>query len=58
MDKVPVNKVKEFETEFLFHLESKHKADVLDKLKAGEYNDDITNTLEKVCAELSGKYAL
>jgi F-type H+-transporting ATPase subunit alpha len=58
LSKVPVNKVKEFETEFLFHLESKHKADVLDKLKAGEYNDDITNTLEKVCAELSGKYAL
>jgi F-type H+-transporting ATPase subunit alpha len=53
--KVPVNKVREFETEYLSFLESKHK-DVLNKLKAGEFNDDITDVLAKVCKELADKY--
>ncbi len=53
---VPVNKVKEFESEFLSYMENKHK-DVLNKLKAGEYNDEITGTLEKACKELTSKYA-
>ena len=55
LQKVPVNKVKEFETEFLSYMENKHK-DVLNKLKAGEFNDELTGVLEKVCKELSDKY--
>jgi F-type H+-transporting ATPase subunit alpha len=55
LQKVPVNKVKEFEVEFLSYLENKHK-DVLNKLKAGEFNDELTGTLEKVCKELADKY--
>ena len=52
---VPVNKVKEFETEYLDFLDRKHR-DVLDALKAGKLTDEITDTLAKVCAELSAKY--
>ncbi len=52
---VPVNKVREFEKEFLDLLERKHKA-VLDDLKAGKYTDEITNTLESVAKELTSKY--
>src|SRR5690606_8278368 len=47
---VPVNKVKEFEAEYLQHPE------VLADLKAGKFNDDLTAVLEKVAKELVGKY--
>ncbi|ATA72721.1 MULTISPECIES: F0F1 ATP synthase subunit alpha [Capnocytophaga] len=52
---VPVNKVKEFEKEYLDFLNLQHR-DVLDELKAGQFNDKITETLEKVAKELSEKY--
>lgn len=52
---VPVNKVKEFEADFLAYLEAKHK-NVLNELKAGKLTDEITNVLEAVAKDLSGKY--
>ncbi len=52
---VPVNKVNEFEKEFLDVLERKHKQ-TLDELKAGQYTDAITNTLEAVAKDLLAKY--
>ena len=52
---VPVNKVKEFENEYLEYLELKHR-DVLDQLGAGVINDSITATLEKTAQELAQKY--
>jgi len=55
IQKVPVSKVKEFETEYLNYLEAKHK-DVLVALKAGKYTDEITNTLTKVAREIADKY--
>ncbi|HLP14565.1 MAG TPA: F0F1 ATP synthase subunit alpha [Flavobacteriales bacterium] len=55
LSKVPVNKVKEFETEFLSYLENKHK-DTLNQLKAGQFTDEITSVLDKSCKELSDKY--
>jgi F-type H+-transporting ATPase subunit alpha len=56
ISKVPVNKVKEFEVEFLSYMRNKHR-DVLDALKAGQLNDDITKTITNVAADLSAKYA-
>ena len=53
---VPVDKIKEFEAEYITFLHSKHQ-DILNDLAAGKLTDDITNTLEKVAAELSSKYA-
>lgn len=53
--KVPVNKVRDFEEEFLRILEIKHKS-VLDGLKKGKLTDEITAVLESVAADLSGKY--
>ena len=52
---VPVNKVKEFENEFLEYLDLKHR-DILDLLAEGTLNNDITNTLEKVALDLVTKY--
>src|SRR6187399_2782651 len=45
LGKVPLNKVKAFEIEFLDILERKHK-NTLDELKAGQYTDAITGVLE------------
>ncbi len=52
---VPLNKVKEFENDFLQLMESKH-IDVLNDLKAGKLDDKITGILEKVAADISAKY--
>src|SRR6201993_3191405 len=52
---VPINKVREFEKDFLDILERKH-TNVLNGLKAGQYTDEITNTLEEVAKEVSKKF--
>jgi F-type H+/Na+-transporting ATPase subunit alpha len=52
---VPINKVREFEKDFLDVLERKHK-NILDSLKAGQYTDEITNTLEEVAKEVAKKF--
>ncbi|NBR14293.1 MAG: F0F1 ATP synthase subunit alpha [Crocinitomicaceae bacterium] len=55
MQRVPINKVKEFEKDYLTVLEGKH-SDVLVALKAGKYTDEITDTLTKVAKEVADKY--
>jgi F-type H+-transporting ATPase subunit alpha len=52
---VPVNKVREFEKDFLEFLNNKHRA-TLDALKAGKLTDEITDVIETVAKELSAKY--
>ena len=52
---VPVNKVKEFERNYLGYLNDKH-SDILKALKAGKLDDTITDVLEKVAKEISAKY--
>ena len=52
---VPVNKVKEFERDYLEMLNAKHRG-ILDTLKAGKLTDEVTDTLTSVAADLSAKY--
>tara|TARA_B100001287_G_scaffold57438_1_gene45733 strand:+ start:831 stop:2414 length:1584 start_codon:yes stop_codon:yes gene_type:complete len=52
---VPVNKIKEFEADYIAFLHSKHQ-DILDNLAKGKLSDEITNTLKSVAKELSSKY--
>lgn len=52
---VPVEKVKEFEKEFIEVLNLSHR-DTLNALKAGNLSDEATATLEKVAKEVSSKY--
>ena len=52
---VPVEKVKEFERDFIAYMNAKHR-DVLDALKAWKLTDEITDTLTAVCKDLSSKY--
>lgn len=52
---VPVEKVKEFEAEFIEFLNAKHR-NVLDTLKSGKLTDEVIDTLTSVCKDLSAKY--
>ncbi len=52
---VPVNKVKEFEKDYIYYLNTKNR-DTLDALKAGKFTDEITDVLEKAAKEISAKY--
>jgi F-type H+-transporting ATPase subunit alpha len=52
---VPVNKVREFESDFLEVMQLQHR-DVLDELKVGNLTDAIEETLRKVAAEVAEKY--
>ena len=56
LEKVPLDKVAEFEKLFLQLLRAKHQADVLDVLKSGVINDDVTSKIRAVAAEIAGKY--
>jgi len=55
MRTVPVNKIREFEAEYLQQLELRHP-ETLAALKAGKLEDSVTGVLEKVAKELAGKY--
>jgi F-type H+-transporting ATPase subunit alpha len=53
---VPVEKVKEFEKDYIEYLNAKHK-DTLNTLKAGKLTDDVIDVLTSAAAEISAKYA-
>ena len=53
---VPVNKVKEFEENFLMTLE-KQNPEALADLKSGKLTKEATGALEKLAKELSGSYS-
>lgn len=55
LNDVPVNKIREFELEFLDYMDNKHR-DVLDQLKAGKLTDEVKSTIERVAKELAAKY--
>jgi len=53
---VPVEKIKEFEKDYIEYLNVKHR-DTLDILKAGKLTDEVIDTLTSVAKEISAKYA-
>jgi F-type H+-transporting ATPase subunit alpha len=52
---VPINKISEFEAEYIDYLNLNHK-DTMASLARGEYNDEITGVLTKVAQEFTAKY--
>jgi len=52
---IPVDKVKEFEIDFLEYMELKHK-DTLAKLAQGKLSDEISGVLEAAAKEIVEKY--
>jgi F-type H+/Na+-transporting ATPase subunit alpha len=57
LQNIPVNKVHEFENDYLFALETNHK-DVLEKLRQGILDDEILDRLKKVAQEKTSKYSV
>ena len=55
MRNVPVEKVKEFESEFLNQMEITHK-ETLESIKQGKIDDQITGVIEKLAKEIASKY--
>ncbi len=53
---VPIRDMKKFEAEFLLVMENHHK-DLLNKLKAGIYNDEVTTELEQIAKDVVVRYA-
>ncbi len=52
LSKVPVDKVAAFEKEFLNTLELMHQEDVLNRIKGGIIDDDVTKILKNVAADV------
>jgi F-type H+-transporting ATPase subunit alpha len=54
-DRVPVNKMKEFEKEFIGLLRAQNKQ-VLDNFRVGKFEDADADVVKKVATELASKY--
>lgn len=52
---IPVNRVKEFENDFIEKLEISHR-NILDALREGNLNSEVTDTLDRVAAETTIKF--
>ncbi|AGW86309.1 ATP synthase subunit alpha [Blattabacterium sp. (Nauphoeta cinerea)] len=55
LHKIPIDKISDFEKEYLFYLKEKHE-NILISLRSGIFNEKISNILETVVLELSDKY--
>jgi len=53
---VPVHKVSLFENDFLAFMRD-HHADVLETIKQGVINDEVTGVLERAAADVAGRYS-
>jgi F-type H+-transporting ATPase subunit alpha len=56
LSKVPVEKIIDFQAQYLMHLEDNHK-ETLKELAAGKFTDEITGKLTKAAAEVARQYA-
>ena len=56
LEKVPLDKVAEFEKLFLQLLHAKYQAEVLDVIKSGQLTDDVVDKLTESAAEIVSRY--
>ncbi|MEO0334212.1 MAG: F0F1 ATP synthase subunit alpha, partial [Bacteroidota bacterium] len=55
MDKVPINRAKEFEKEFLSYMTAQHQ-DTLDAIRSGKWGEEQQVTIKKVASDLAKNY--
>lgn len=55
LQKVPIASIKDFETEFLHHLEVSHK-ELLATLAEGKLDDEMLTTIDSIAGEVAKKY--
>ncbi len=53
---VPLTKVREFESSFLEYLEMNHREDVLDVLKTGVINEEVSEIIEKTAETIAKQF--
>lgn len=53
---VPLNKVREFQENFLQVIRANHSEDVLVKIKNGMLDEEVCKTIEQVAADIAGQY--
>jgi len=56
LQKVPINKVIDFQTEFLAHLSDLHKTDVLEPLKRGDLSDEAVRIMTEEATRIAKRY--
>lgn len=55
LQNVPISNIRNFETDFIHFMHEKHQ-DVLDLLRDGKIDDNITKQLQDACKEVAAKY--
>ncbi len=57
LQKVPISRISNFEKDLLETMHEKHE-DLLQQLKAGEFDDKISDNLETICKTVAKKYEI
>ena len=57
MRDVPLSKVRAFQDAFLTSLRANHQADVIDVLASGKINDEVSDIIEKVAADIARPFS-
>ena len=55
LDKVPVERVRDFQKEFLTLVDAQHR-DTLDRIRSGKWDEEAQTTLKQVAADLAKNY--
>lgn len=53
---IPLDKVRDFQENFLQVLRAQHQADVLDKLALGDMSENVVSIIEKVATDIAEQY--
>ena len=56
LEKVPMDKIAEFEKLFIHLLHAKYQKDVLDVIKSGQLTDEVTEKLALAAQEITSRY--
>jgi F-type H+-transporting ATPase subunit alpha len=56
LERVPLEKVAEFEKQLLQLLHARHQADVMDVIASGKLTDDVTEKITKAAQEIAGQF--
>ena len=56
LESVPLDKIREFQEQFLRSLRASHQTDVLDVIKSGQLTDEVTDILTSVATETASQF--
>ena len=56
MAKIPIDKVRDFQDDFLDRMRASHKEDVLDVLEAGGLDDGVEKIIKEVASSVARQY--